>query len=151
MKVLYALESEVFEYYYKEVRDLMGNLALKIRIAVLWIFMAVAMSAHSVLAFMEKEMVEEVWAMEMGPEMMLFMAIFWWVPLVMAFLSVTLKGSSNRWANIILGVVFTILNIVHLAEHLAAASAHQILIIGSTVVATALIVWYAWKWPKQEA
>jgi len=129
----------------------MENLALKVRIAVLWLFMAVAMSAHSVLAFMEKEMVEQVWEMEMGPGMMLFMAIFWWVPLVMAFLSVTLKDSANRWANMILGIVFTGLNIFHLTEHLAAGAVHQILIVGSTVVVTALIAWYAWRWPKQEA
>jgi hypothetical protein len=127
----------------------MEILRWKTRIAVLWIFMAVAMSAHSVLYFMDKEMVEQMWGMKMGPGMMLFMAIFWWVPLVMAVLSVTLKDSVNRWANMILGIVFTILNIVHLTEHFAPPSAHQILIIGSTVVVTALIFWFAWKWPKQ--
>ena len=129
----------------------MENLALKVRIAMLWLFIAVSMSAHGVLAFMEREMVEQTWEMELGSGMMLFMAIFWWVPLVMAVLSVTLKDSANRWANMILGIVFIVFNIFHLAEHLAKPSAHQILIIGSTVVATALIVWYAWKWPKQEA
>ena len=133
----------------------MENLALKIRLSVLWIFMAVAMSAHSVLAFMEPDAIEmiesgEIW-MGMDPAgMMLFMALFWWVPLVMTFLSVTLKDSSNRWTNIIVGVVFTGLNIWHLAEHIAEPSAAQLLIIGSTVVVTALIVWYAYKWPKQE-
>jgi len=128
----------------------MQILTLKTRLSVLWIFMAVAMSAHSVLAFMEKEMVEQMWGMEMGAGMMLFMAIFWWVPLVMAVLSVTLKDSANRWANMILGIVFTVLNIFHLVEHLTTAvSAHQILIIGSTVVVTALIFCYALKWPKQ--
>jgi len=129
----------------------MQILTLKTRLSVLWIFMAVAMSAHSVLSFMEREVVEQMWEMEMGPGMMLFMAIFWWVPLVMAVLSVTLKDSANRWANMILGIVFTVLNIFHLVEHLTTApSAHQLLIIGSTVVVTALIFWYALKWPKQE-
>ena len=129
----------------------MEILKRKIRISVLWLFMAVAMSAHSVLAFMEREVVEEMWAMEMAPGMLLFMALFWWIPLVMAFLSVTLKDLANRWVNMILGIVFTVFNIFHLIEHLAEPSAHQILIIGSTVVVTALIFWYALKWPKQEA
>jgi hypothetical protein len=127
----------------------MEQLQHRIRIAVLWIFMAVAMSAHSVLAFMEKEMVEEFWAMEMGPGMMLFMAIFWLVPLIMAFLSVTLKDSANRLVNIILGAIFTILNIFHLVEHIANPSLHQIMIIGSTVIVTLLVFIYALKWPKQ--
>jgi len=129
----------------------METLTLKIRISVLWIFMAVAMSAHSVLSFMEREVVEQMWEMEMGPGMMLFMAIFCWVPLVMAVLSVTLKDLANRWANRILGIVFTILSIFHLTEHVAHPSAHQLLIVGSTVVVAGLIVWYAFRWPKQEA
>jgi hypothetical protein len=128
----------------------MEILRWKTRIAVLWVFMAVAMSAHSIFSFMEPEVVEEMWAMEMGPGMMLLMALFWWVPLVMAVLSLTLKDSANRWANFVVGIVFTILNIVHLTEHLAQPSAHQILFIGSTIVVTGLIAWFAWRWPKQQ-
>ena len=129
----------------------MGILQWKIRISVLWIFMAVAMVAHSVLAFMEPGAMEQIEEMPISAGMFLFMALFWWVPLVMAVLSVTLKDLANRWTNIILGIVFTALNIFHLIEHLADPSAHQILIIGSTVVVTALIFWHALKWPKQEA
>jgi hypothetical protein len=129
----------------------MKILQWKIRISVLWIFMAVAMSAHGVLAFMEPGAMEQIGEMQMGAGMLLFMALFWWVPLVMAVLSVTLKDLANRWTNMILGIVFTALNIFHLIEHLAQPSAHQILIIGSTVVVTALIFWHALKWPKQEA
>jgi len=129
----------------------MGILQWKIRISVLWIFMAVAMSAHSVLAFMEPGAMEQIGEMQISAGVFLFMALFWWVPLVMAVLSVTLKDLANRWTNMILGIVFTALNIFHLIEHLAQPSAHQILIIGSTVVVTALIFWYALKWPKQEA
>ena len=133
----------------------MATLTLKTRIVVLWIFMAVAMSAHGVLAFMEPGMIEEMMSgtiegVEMGPAMMLFMALFWWVPLVMAFLSVTLKDSANRWTNIVVGIIFTLLNIWHLIGHIANPSAAQLLIIASTVVVTALIVWYAFRWPKQE-
>jgi len=102
---------------------------------------------------MEPGMVEKIIAgeMAMGPEMMLFMAILWWVPLVMAVLSVTLKDSANRWANMILGIVFTVLSIGHLTEHLAHPSAHQLLIVASTIVVAALIFWFALKWPKQKA
>lgn len=127
----------------------MEILRWKTRIAVLWIFMAVAMSAHSILSFMDRELVEEMWEMQIGTGMLFFMALFWWVPLVMAVLSLTLKDSANRWANFVLGIVFTILNIVHITEQFAQPSAHQILIIGSTIVVTALIAWFAWRWPKQ--
>ena len=131
----------------------METLGWKTRIAVLWVLMAVAMSAHGLLTAMVpgglEKAISEVEAM--GSGMLVFKALFWLVPLWLAFLSLTLKDSCNRWTNIILGIIFTLLNIWHLIEHLAEPSAEQILIVGSTVVATALIAWYAWKWPKQEA
>ena len=128
----------------------MEILRWKTRIAVLWIFMAVAMSAHSIFSFMVPELVEEMWETEMGQGMMLLMALFWWIPMVMAVLSLTLKDSANRWTNFTVGIVFTILNIVHLMEHLAEPSADMILLIGSTIVVTALIAWFAWRWPKPQ-
>ena len=129
----------------------MEILRWKTRIALLWVLMAVAMSAHAVLAFMEPGAMEKVGEMAMGPGMMLFMALFWLVPLWLAFVSMTVKDSCNRWTNFILGIIFTILNIFHLTEHLAQPSVHQLLIVCSTIVITALIAWYAWSWPKQEA
>ena len=128
----------------------MEILRWKTRIAVLWVFMAVAMSAHSIVYFLEPGAIAEIEAMQLSAGMLLFMALFWWVPLVMAVLSLTLKDSANRWANFVLGIVFTILNIVHLTEHLAQPSAYLILLIGSTVVVTGLIAWFAWRWPKQQ-
>ena len=120
----------------------------------LWIFAAVSISAHSILWFMEPEMLKQVLSGEeaWGPGMMFFMSLFWWVPLVMAFLSLTLKDRANRGANMVLGIIFTVLNLIHFVEHLAAGpSAHQSLIVGSTAVVTALIVLYAWKWPQEGA
>ena len=131
----------------------MEVLRWKARIAVLWLFMAVAMSVHSIIGFMEPGMIEEIMSGEiegvkLGTGMLVFMALFWLVPLWLAFVSMTLKGSANRWINFVLGIIFTILNIWHFIGHLA--SPVQILIIGSTVVVAALIAWYAWKWPEEE-
>ena len=130
----------------------MESLNLKIRIAVLWIFMAVAMSAHGVLSVFEPGVIEQITSgeMQIGAGMFVFMSLFWLVPLIMAFFSVTLKDVANRWANIILGIAFTVLNVFHLTEHLAHPSVHQSLVICSTVVVAFLIFWYALKWPKQK-
>ena len=97
----------------------------------------------------EEIMSGEVEGVALTPGMLVFMALFWLVPLWLAFVSMTVKNSCNRWVNFVLGIVFTLSNIFHLVEHLASPA--QILIIGSTVVVTALIAWYAWRWPKQEA
>ncbi len=136
---------------------------MKTKIAVLWLLMAVAMSVHSILLMLEwVETVElpEVgeallivvpeWVMAMDLTTTLFMmSLFWLVPLWMAFLSVTLKGAINRWTNIIVGALFTILNIWHMTEP-CCAMVHQKLIVLSTIIATALVVWFAWKMPKKE-
>ena len=125
----------------------------KIKIAGLWIFKALASLTFTIIMLMEEGVLEgimagEVLGMEIGPEMLLVGAIESWAPLVMIVASFTLKYKANRWTNIIVGIVFTALSLVSMAEPL---SAHGILLWGSQAVATALIVWLAWKWPKQEA
>jgi len=129
---------------------------VKIKLAVLWLIYNVAGLAAVALMFMEPgvlaELVEEgtIEGMQMSPEWLLVGAVFLLVPLVMAFLSLTLKDSTNRWANIIVGIVFIGLGVTDLPAYLAKPSAYAILMWLSTLVATALIVWYAWKWPKKK-
>ena len=127
----------------------------KIKISVLWLFTIVAGLASGLLALMEPGVIEqimtgEVEGMKIGPEFLLLFAILMLVPLVMAFLSLTLKDSTNRWANIIVGIVWIILGLTDLPTYLAEPSAYAILMWLSGLVATALIVWYAWK-SKQKA
>ena len=59
---------------------IMENLALKIRLAVLWLFVAVAMSANTILYFVVPGVVDEirtgeVVGMQATPELLLVMAI----------------------------------------------------------------------------
>ena len=79
---------------------------------------------------------------------LLGVAIFLSIPSVMVFLSLTLKPKTNRWANIILGVIHTVVVLLHT---LLLDLWDYFIFFGSVeVVLTALIVWYAWNWPKQE-
>ena len=140
----------------------MEILRWKTRIAVLWVFMVVADLAHGLLVAWEPGGVEKMVShMEaMGPGWFIFEAFFFLVPLWLAFVSMTVKDSCNRWTNFILGIIFTIINIFHFfgcgvplieGSPVTEPTAHHILLVGSTVVVTALIAWYAWNWPKQEA
>ena len=129
----------------------MENLTLlKIKLSVLWIINAVAM--YRCTFFLDPGVIEKTIAGEYAflqtPESLLVITLMWLIPLFMAFLSLTLKDSINRWTNIIMGIVFTVLNILHLIMHFTEfePTVHQVLIVGSTVVVTALIAWYAWKW-----
>lgn len=122
----------------------------KIKISVLWLFAAVAFLAHQMLVLMEPGIIAQLMAGEaegqkIGPGLILFFAILMLVPLVMAFLSLTLKDSMNRWVNIIVGAVFAALWFVGVVDAALSAYWGEALITLSAVVASALIVWYAWK------
>jgi hypothetical protein len=140
-----------------EVSRIMESLVLhKIKLAVLWIFLAVGFSALAIVSLMTPGAIEQIIAGEiedMGPitEGLLFLfAILWLIPLTMAFLSLTLKDSANRWANIIVGIVWTALGIIDLGDTLNRGWLTLAFVAFSKTVAAVLIVWYAWKWPKQE-
>ena len=128
----------------------MESVLLKTRIAVLWLFITVASILHYILVS-PNELQFFLTQTEKDPGFAFFGAVFLLIPLVMAFLSVTLKDVANRRANLVLGVVYTIINIIHIFGcPVARSSAHQILLVLSTIVVSLLIVWYAWKWPKEE-
>lgn len=132
----------------------MEDLALKVRLSVLWLFGQVTLLTFFVLEFLEEGIMEGIIegnmrGLALGRETLLFYAVTLLIPLIMAFLSLTLKDSVNRWANIIVGVVYAGLYLSDLIAHLSNPYAYAILMGISSVVAQVLIVWYAWKWPTK--
>ena len=122
----------------------------KIKIAVLWLFNAVGFTAVALLSLVTPGGIEQIIAgeiegMAINDALLLSVAVFWLVPLTMAFLSLTLKDSANRWANIILGIVWVAFGILDLGDTLSRGWLTIALVAGSKTVASALIVWYAWK------
>jgi len=117
---------------------------------VLWLFAAVAFLAHQILVLMEPGIIAQLMAgqaegQKIGPELILFFAILMLAPLGMAFLSLTLKDSMNRWANIIVGAVFALLWFAGVVDAVLSAYWGGALMTLSAAVASALIVWYAWR------
>jgi len=74
---------------------------------------------------------------------LLVAAILMIIPAVMVFLSLTLKPKVDRWANITLGVLYTVVNISNL---IGETWTYYMLFGIVEIVLTLLIVWYAWKW-----
>ena len=70
------------------------------------------------------------------------------IPSIMIALSLTLKAKANRWTNIIVGVLQII---VLIAGTIGETWFYYIYATVFEVALIALIVWYAWKWPRQEA
>jgi len=66
------------------------------------------------------------------------------VPAVMVFLPLVLPPRVNRWVNVVLGAVYTVIMLLAIQ-----GSWYFYIFFGVIEMAlTSLIVWYAWTWPK---
>ena len=78
---------------------------------------------------------------------LLGMAAVMAVPSLMVFLSLVLPPRVNRWVNIVAGTAYTAIMIAAMK-----GGWHFYIFLGLIeITLTALIVWYAWTWPKQPA
>ena len=67
------------------------------------------------------------------------------VPSLMIFLSLILPPAANRWMNIVLGAVYSVIMVLAIRD-----SWNFYVLLGLIeIVITILIIWYAWTWPKQ--
>ena len=70
-------------------------------------------------------------------------AVLFVIPIFMVFLSMTLNYPVNRWANIIVAIIFFGINIVGILRYPGAYDKFLIIV---SLVFNALTVWYSWKW-----
>jgi low temperature requirement protein LtrA len=122
----------------------------KLKIALLWLIKEATIIVSMVLSLYDPNVSEQIIAGKLGemqttPELLLVFTIILLVPLVMSFLSVTLKDSASRWTNIIVGIIFTVIELTGITDVLANPSAYVMVMFVALVVVPALIVWYAWK------
>jgi O-antigen/teichoic acid export membrane protein len=130
---------------------------VKIKLAMLWLVFFCVMIVTPTLELYLPGFIEDIIAGESGgepitAEVILLLAIITLIPPIMAVLSITLKDSINRWANIIVGIVFVGLSLMTPIGYLAEQDAYYagLILVGIVeIVVAALIVWYAWKWPKK--
>ena len=67
------------------------------------------------------------------------------IPSLMPFLSLALPAVINRWLNIVVGGLYSVLMVVVIRGGWHFYIAYGII----EVMLTALVVWYAWTWPKR--
>ncbi len=85
-----------------------------------------------------------------SPTTLLIASIILAIPSVMVALSIFLKPKINRILNILFGTIFTIMMIFIGIMSTNEWYLFYIFLSFLESIITALIVWYAWKWPKEK-
>jgi hypothetical protein len=133
------------------------NINIKIKLSALWVAVMFLYVYADIKALFRPGILEQMIAGELSiggtgvpisQAFLLISAIIMAIPSVMIFLSLTLTAKANRWANIILGIVYTSIILMTLLS--GGAWAYYVFYAIIEVVLTTLVVCYAWKWPKQE-
>lgn len=133
-----------------EMEDM--KISVKMKLSALWAAMMFLYIYADFLSLYRPGELEEIMKGLMGPfpvtqSALLSASILVILPAVMVFLSLVMKPAVNRWVNIILGGLYTLVNISNL---IGEVWAYYILFGLVEIVITLLIVRYAWKWTKQE-
>ena len=124
---------------------------VKIKLSAMWVTMMILFVYGDIKTFFRPGVIEAILAgkvanFEINQVFLLLTAVSMVVPIVMIFLSLALKPKANRWANIILGIIYTVFVIVFM---IGDGWAYYYLYSVIEIVMTVLIVWTAIKWPKQ--
>src|SRR5687768_9422088 len=95
------------------------KLNVKMKLSALWIAMMLLYIYADILSLFRPGQIEEMIEGRMGPFpvtqlSLLTASILMIIPAVMVFLSLTLKPAFNRWTNIAVGVLYTLVNISNL-------------------------------------
>ena len=117
---------------------------VKIILSALWVALMLTYLLGDVLRIFSGDFkAGEIGGMQITQELWLGIAILMVIPIVMVFLSLTLKYPVNRWANIIVAIVFFGFNLIGLPTY---PSAYDKFLIVVGLLFNVLTVWYSWKW-----
>jgi hypothetical protein len=129
------------------------KISVKIKLATLWASLMFLYTYGDILGFytpgnLEQLISGEIEGIQLTEGLLIVNAVTMTIQSVMIFLSVALKANENRWANLILGVFAAVVLVV--ATYVGGIDVRYAIQASVELVLIALILWHAWKWPKQE-
>ena len=120
----------------------------KIKLSALWVSLMLTYLLGDVLRIFSGDFnAGAIGDMQISQGMYLGMAVLMVIPIVMVFLSLTLKYKANRWANIAVATFLFLFNAVGLPTY---PSIYDQFLIVVGLVFNVLTVWFAWKWSAQK-
>jgi Family of unknown function (DUF6326) len=128
------------------------RIGIRFKISALWIAMLFLFAYGDIFGFFQPGQIEEVSAGEISgieiTQTFLFAAsVYIAIASLMVFLTLILRPKINRWANIVLPILY-IVSIV--ASVIGEDWVYFFFLSFVESVLLLLIIWYAWTWPRQE-
>ena len=129
-------------------------LTWKLRITVLWIFVAVCETAGMALLLFEPGVIRDMMAGQLygadihSAGVQINTALYWLAPMALAYLTLVLKDTANRRTNAVAGAVTAVTGISLLIGQPDGTSAGENFVLIVVSLVALLIVWHAWKWPR---
>ena len=122
---------------------------MKTKLSTLWIVVLFNMIFRDLHEFLRTGYLEEMLAMtsngaQISEGLLLAAAIVLEIPIAMIFLTQVLNIKVNRWANLIAAVFM----LVAIVSNNLAPDLDDLFFYITACAALLLIIWYAWKWPK---
>lgn len=123
--------------------------AQRIKLSALWVSLMLTYLLGDVLRIFSGDFESgAMGTLQVSQGIYLGMAVLFVIPILMIFLSLTLKHPVNRWANIIVPILFFVINLIGLPTY---PSLYDQFLIVVGLVFNVMTVWYAWKWRTGEA
>lgn len=122
----------------------------RVILSTLWIFVTLNYLYCDVVGLMDSVLLNqyiagEVNGMEINQGFLLAGAVLMEIPISMVILSLILSYKSNRWANIIAGLIKTIVMILTM---FVGPTLYYVFFGTIEIATTMFIVWYAWNWSE---
>ena len=119
---------------------------MKARLSALWLFAMLTYTYGDVVTLMDPV---KHGSIQLTEGFLLGASIFMMIPITMVLLSRILKYRASRLASIIAGIIMTVA--LTLTLFVAVPTMYYAFFSAIEIACTALIVWYAWKWPNPES
>jgi hypothetical protein len=121
----------------------------------LWIFLTANYIYCDVLSHMDSAVIKDlitgtIGSIQVTQVFLLTAAIMMEIPFAMIILSRVLNYKANRWANITAGAVMAAIQLATMGMG-TPPTLHYLFYSIIEIACSLFIIWYAWKWRKQEA
>jgi hypothetical protein len=125
------------------------QVGVRLKIASLWIAMLFLFAYGDIFGFFAPGRIEEIQSgrisgMEITQSFLLAVSVYIAIASAMVFLTLVLRPAANRWVNIVIAALY----IVSIVASVFGEDAYFVFLSVIEIAMLALIVWYAWTWPK---